>query len=63
MVRAVFLGSVIFITGLIHDECCMVFLRLKKGVMRRFRLAPDPLSLSSSPYGSLHLTIKPGSDC
>ena len=30
MVRAVFLGSVIFITGLIHDECCMDFLRLKK---------------------------------
>ena len=30
MVRAVFLGSVIFTTGLIHDECCMVFLRLKK---------------------------------
>jgi len=27
--------------------------------MSRFRLA-GPLSLSSSPYGSLHLTVKPG---
>ena len=53
--------SIIFTTGLIHDECCMVFLRLKNTtVMRRFRLAPDPLSLSSSPYGGLHLTVKPG---
>ena len=37
----------------------MVFLRLKNTkIMCRFRLVPDPLGLSSSPYGSLHLTVK-----
>ena len=53
--------GVIFTTSLIHDECCAVFLCLENTkVMGRFRLAPGPLSLSSSPYGSLHLTVKPG---
>ena len=28
--------------------------------MLRFRLTPDRLGLSSSPYDSLHLTVKPG---
>ena len=39
----------------------MVFLRLKNTkVMCRFRLVPDPLGFSSSPYGSLQLPVKQG---